>query len=65
MLVLMYCYSYGVVLHKASHALRPFMIYCASMSEFESFVIHPPDVFGIYQQGHVVTNQKKLGEKWP
>jgi hypothetical protein len=32
---------YGVVSHKASHTLRPLLIYCASPSEFKSILIRP------------------------
>jgi hypothetical protein len=39
---------YGVVSHKASHTLRPLLIYYASPPEFLSLLIHPPElsVFG-------------------
>jgi len=52
---------YGVVSHKASHTLRPLLIYCASPSEFLSFLIHPPELSGNYQQRHLVAKQ---GETW-
>jgi hypothetical protein len=54
-----------VVLHKASHALRPLLIYFASPSEFSSFLIYPSELSGYYQQRHLEAEQDNLGEKWP
>jgi hypothetical protein len=41
---------YAVVSHKASGTLRPLLIYCASPSEWLSFLIHPPQLSGSNQQ---------------
>jgi hypothetical protein len=34
-------------------------------SEFWSFLIHSPELYGSNQQKHLVAKQEKLGEKWP
>jgi hypothetical protein len=34
-----------------------FMMYCASPSEFLSFLVHPPELSGKYQQRHLVAKQ--------
>jgi hypothetical protein len=54
---------YGVVSNKASHTLRPLLMYCASPSAFLSFLVHPPEFCASNQQRHLVANQEKLGEK--
>jgi hypothetical protein len=56
-----YCYSYGVVSHKASHTLWPLLIHCASP------FIHPPELSGSNQQTHThtVAKKEKHGEKCP
>jgi hypothetical protein len=38
-----------------------FLIYYASPSEFLSFLIHPPELYGKYQQRYLVA---KLGGTW-
>jgi hypothetical protein len=35
-----------MVSHMASRTLRPFTIYCVSPSEFQLFLIHPPQLSG-------------------
>jgi hypothetical protein len=60
-----HCCCHGVVSHKVSHAVRPFVMKCASSSVLQSFLIHPPQLSGNYQHRHLVANQEKLGEKWP
>jgi hypothetical protein len=54
---------YRVVSHRASHTLRLFLIYCASSFEFQSFLIHPPELSGRNHQKCIVAKQEKLGEK--
>jgi hypothetical protein len=58
-----YYYYYGVVSYKVSHALRLFVIYCASPSELYSFQIHPPELWQLPR--HLIAKQEKLGEEWP
>jgi hypothetical protein len=41
-----------------------FLIYCESPSEFQSFLIHPPELSRKHQQKHLIANQEKVGEKW-
>jgi hypothetical protein len=36
-----------------------------SLSEFESFMIHPPELSGSNQQRHLLEKQEKVHEKWP
>jgi hypothetical protein len=43
-------HCYGVVSYKASQALRPFFIYCASQSELRTILILPQELSGKYQQ---------------
>jgi hypothetical protein len=50
--------------HKATLASRPFLIYCASPSDFWSFLIRTPELFGNYQQRYLLAEQEKFGEKW-
>jgi hypothetical protein len=38
-----------------------FLIYCASPSEILSFMTHPPELSGKYEQKHLVAKQ---GETW-
>jgi hypothetical protein len=38
-----------------------FLIYCASPSEFQSFLIHSPELSGKYRQRHLAA---KKGETW-
>jgi hypothetical protein len=49
--------------HKASLTLQPFLMCCASPSEFQSFLIHPPEFSGSYQQRHLVVKQEKFGNE--
>jgi hypothetical protein len=51
--------------HKATLALRPFLIYFETQFEFLSFLMHPPELSGNYQQIHPVAKQEKFGDKWP
>jgi hypothetical protein len=61
----LYCYCDGVVPHKESQALRPFVIYFASASKFQTFQSRSPELSGNNRQTGLVANQEKLGEKWP
>jgi hypothetical protein len=54
-----YCYWCGFVWHKASKALRPFLIYCLSSSECKLFLIHAQELSGNNQQKHLVATQEK------
>jgi hypothetical protein len=49
--------------HKAILAPRPFLIYCASVTVFQSFQICPPELPGNFQQRHLVAKQEKLDEE--
>jgi hypothetical protein len=52
---------YGVVSYKASHTLRPLMVYCVFTSEFYSFLIYLPKLSGSnHQKRHLVTKEKNL-----
>jgi hypothetical protein len=54
----------SLVLYKTFHALRPFSDLLCVPYEFYSFLIHPPELSGKYQQRYLVAYQVKLGEKW-
>jgi hypothetical protein len=47
---------------KVSHALRLFLIYCASPSDLLLFLTHPPELSGNYPQRHTRFDKKKYGE---
>jgi hypothetical protein len=49
--------------NKVTLAPCPFLIYHASPSDFQLFLIHPPELSGNYKQRHLVAKQEKLGEK--
>jgi hypothetical protein len=46
--------------HKATLALRKFLIYCVSLSDLESFLTDPPELSDNYQQ----TSRSEAGETW-
>jgi hypothetical protein len=45
--------------HKKTLALRSFLTYRATPSEFEKFMIHPPELSANYQQIHLIAKQEK------
>jgi hypothetical protein len=53
-------WCYGVVSQKASQVLWPLLNYCASPSEFWSFLIHPPELSG----SNLQTPSSEAGETW-
>jgi hypothetical protein len=61
---ILFCYSSILVgwTLKATLAPRPFLIYCASPSDFWSFLICPLELSGSYQQRRLVAKHDKLGE---
>jgi hypothetical protein len=48
--------------HKATLALRPFLIYSASPSDFLPFLIRPPELSVNYQHRYLLAKQDKIGE---
>jgi hypothetical protein len=38
--------------------ISPFLIYCESPSEFQSFPIHPPELSGNYEQRYLLVKQE-------
>jgi hypothetical protein len=46
--------------HKATLALRTFLICCASSSKFQSFLSQKTKLSGNYQYIHILAKQKKL-----
>jgi hypothetical protein len=53
-------YCYGVVSNEVLHVLQPFSDLFCALSEFLSFLIHPPKFSGKYQQRQLVANQRSL-----
>jgi hypothetical protein len=49
--------------YKATLAPRACLIYCASPSDFWSFLLCPPELSGNYQRTHLVEMHEKLGKK--
>jgi hypothetical protein len=45
---------------QASQAPRPFLIYCASLSDFKSFLNRSPELCVSNQQTHLVAKQEKI-----
>jgi hypothetical protein len=50
--------------HKATLALRPFPISCASPSDLQLFPTYSPELSGSKQQRHPVAKEEKLSEKF-
>jgi hypothetical protein len=48
---------------KATLALRPLLIYCASLFVFQTILIRPPELSGNNQQKHLAVKQEKVGEE--
>jgi hypothetical protein len=55
----------GGIVQSVPYNCDHFLNNCASLCEFQSLLIHPPEPSDKYQQRHLVAKQEYLGEKCP
>jgi hypothetical protein len=58
-----YCYAVGAKGDPCTATTSDLLVFCVP-SNFQPFLIRPPELSDNYQYRHLVVNQEKRGEKW-